>query len=480
MYVTLDLEQITSALSDAEYREHFQNIGLAGLGIMGKDLLWLMRKTQFTYQINKTLNPANIEFTVNGYDLSPENISLSLEHVRNQATRWASSARNEQELRQLYDDTTTSSADLGARYVADIMGGIHTGTDTFVLNDCGYILEAIREVPKDKQTLYTDVLQQAPDAFLASNTSSIQIASLGQGLRGILTGKHYFNPASYMMGEEIIFPEGADPKAMAFAVRFAKDTGKEITFSKDVPGFITTTQIMAEIKYATELLGELVEGGMPETEALLLVDHVTREYLGRPMGIVKVSDFTGWGTIHHIANYMAEKSTWRFQNALADDLFSKGVIGGQNVNLTQKDGVFKYGPKGEIVAVYDRSQGEYVTLEAIGWAEKLKAHTEADVAALGGTLDYRGLIGRATNKEDISSVLDPYFAKLAALESRSGKIAQKFLRRSGEVGQTLIDTGVVLVPKRRTADDVYDRCMISCFRQLYGGQKYGHQMQVSK
>ncbi|MCA3452716.1 MAG: 3-hydroxybutyryl-CoA dehydrogenase, partial [Rhodobacter sp.] len=103
-----------------------------------------------------------------------------------------------------------------------------------------------------------------PDAVLATNTSSLSVAALAQGLAhpGRVLGLHFFNPAPAMRLVELIAPRGCDRASVDLARRSAEAAGKTVIPCADRPGFIVN-------RCARPFYGEalaLLEEGRPAAE----------------------------------------------------------------------------------------------------------------------------------------------------------------------------------------------------------------------
>ena len=99
------------------------------------------------------------------------------------------------------------------------------------------VIEAIAEDLAAKRALFQRLAGIAPQAVLASNTSSLRIADLAAGLPdpACLIGLHFFNPAPAMKLVELIAPPGA---AADLARNLCKAAGKVVVTAPDSPGFI--------------------------------------------------------------------------------------------------------------------------------------------------------------------------------------------------------------------------------------------------
>lgn len=103
------------------------------------------------------------------------------------------------------------------------------------------VIEAVVERLAVKQAVFS-VLEPllSPDAVLATNTSSLSVSSIAQGVLrpDRVVGLHFFNPAPVMRLVELIPHAGTDPSALALARALAKAAGKTVVTAPDRPGFI--------------------------------------------------------------------------------------------------------------------------------------------------------------------------------------------------------------------------------------------------
>jgi len=105
----------------------------------------------------------------------------------------------------------------------------------------GLVIEAIAERLEAKRALFAalEAVVRA-DTVLATNTSSLSVAALAQGLAhpGRVLGLHFFNPAPAMRLVELIAPPGCDGAAVDLARQTVEATGKTVIACPDRPGFI--------------------------------------------------------------------------------------------------------------------------------------------------------------------------------------------------------------------------------------------------
>jgi 3-hydroxybutyryl-CoA dehydrogenase len=154
---------------------------------------------------------------------------------------------------------------------------------------CAVVIEAIVENLDVKRQIFRALEEVVPpDAVLASNTSSIPIASIAQPLRERrrVAGMHFFNPVPLMKLVEIISAAETDPAIPDLLARLGERMGRTPVRVKDSPGFLVNLGGRAYTSEALHILQEAV--ATPED-----VDAVMRECCGFRMGPFELMDLTG-------------------------------------------------------------------------------------------------------------------------------------------------------------------------------------------
>lgn len=128
-----------------------------------------------------------------------------------------------------------------------------------------------------------------PDALIASNTSSIAIASLAAALqperRPYFLGTHYFSPVSRMKLVEVIPHFDTAEDTLARSLAYCRDAGKTPIPVKDVVGFAVNRVLHAFVIEAIKL----VEEGVATPED---IDLACKLGLGHPIGPFELMDIT--------------------------------------------------------------------------------------------------------------------------------------------------------------------------------------------
>ncbi len=131
----------------------------------------------------------------------------------------------------------------------------------------------------------------APDAILASNTSSISITEIAQRTKRpeLVVGMHFMNPVPVMKLVEIIRGLATSDSTTERVVALSRTLGKTPVEVNDYPGFVSNRVLMPMINEAVYCVMEGV--GAPEA-----VDQVMTLGMNHPMGPLALADLIGLDT----------------------------------------------------------------------------------------------------------------------------------------------------------------------------------------
>ena len=162
------------------------------------------------------------------------------------------------------------------------------------------LVEAILEDEEAKKGLFrkADALL-APEAILASNTSSISITKLAAATRRPerFIGMHFMNPPPVMQLIEIIRGLQTSDATYQTAMELARRFGKTTVTSKDRPGFVVNRILIPLLNEACFALDE----GLASAED---IDTGVKLGLNHPMGPLTLADFVGLDTCLFIAEVL--------------------------------------------------------------------------------------------------------------------------------------------------------------------------------
>lgn len=160
------------------------------------------------------------------------------------------------------------------------------------LVDADLMVEAVVEDAGVKREIFRRAdLTLGPDAVLASNTSSIPIASLAEATArpARVIGMHFFNPVPVMSLVEVVRAEATAGETVAAVVELARELGKTPAEVNDFPGFVSNRILMPLINEAAYALAD----GVAEPEA---IDTIAKLGFNHPMGPLALADLIGLDT----------------------------------------------------------------------------------------------------------------------------------------------------------------------------------------
>lgn len=235
-----------------------KTIGVVGAGQMGNGIA----------QVSASASFATILYDLNG---------SQLELAKSTISRSAEKLHQKQKINDGQLDSIQS-----IKYVSN-MGA---------LESCDIVIEAITE----NESIKTEVFQKidatvSQNAILASNTSSISITRLASATSRPenFIGMHFMNPVPIMKLVEIIPGIATSNETLETTQNLAAAMGKEISTSKDFPGFVVNRILMPMINEAFTALMEGVAS--PED-----IDRGMKLGTNQPMGPLALADFIGLDT----------------------------------------------------------------------------------------------------------------------------------------------------------------------------------------
>ena len=169
------------------------------------------------------------------------------------------------------------------------------------MNACGLVIEAIIENLEVKHKVFSqleDIVSST--CILASNTSSLSIASIGSALKKSdrVIGIHFFNPAPLMPLVEIIPAVQTSQETLQTCKQLIADWKKVGVLCKDTPGFIVN-------RVARPFYGEalrIYEEG--------IADFATIDWAMTELGGFRMGPFTLMDYIGNDVNYAVTESVF--------------------------------------------------------------------------------------------------------------------------------------------------------------------------
>ncbi|WP_431137172.1 3-hydroxyacyl-CoA dehydrogenase NAD-binding domain-containing protein [Psychroserpens mesophilus] len=220
------------------------------------------------------------------------------------------------------------------------------------LSDSDLTIEAIIENLDIKQKVFSELESYvSDDCIIASNTSSLSIASIAASLRKPerCIGIHFFNPAPLMKLVEVIPAIQTSKEVLDISVKTISDWKKVVAVAKDTPGFIVNR--VARPFYGESL--RIYEEGIADFST---IDWSLKSLGGFRMGPFELMDFIG-----NDVNYTVTETVFtafyfdpRYKPAFTQKRFAEaGYLGRKSGK-----GYYDYDENGKLVSsnAVERSQ----------------------------------------------------------------------------------------------------------------------------
>jgi len=165
---------------------------------------------------------------------------------------------------------------------------LRTVTHVEDLPPSAVVVEAVREDLDTKRRLFAALGEHQPaDTLLATNTSSLSIDAIAEGVAGPgrVLGLHFFNPPPVMRLVEVVHGEATSDEALAAATQLMQAWGKTPVRCTSTPGFIVN-------RVARPFYGEAQRMLMAGVADAATLDEALRR-AGFRMGPFELTDLIG-------------------------------------------------------------------------------------------------------------------------------------------------------------------------------------------
>ena len=155
------------------------------------------------------------------------------------------------------------------------------------LADCDLIVEAVLEKMEIKKDLFKTLDEICKeDCIFGTNTSSLSVTEIANGIKHNVIGMHFFNPADRMILVEVISGENTPVETKEAIIECSKSLGKTPVEVAEGPGFVVNRILIPMINEACFIYQE----GLASVED---IDTAMKLGANHPMGPLALGDLIG-------------------------------------------------------------------------------------------------------------------------------------------------------------------------------------------
>lgn len=215
-----------------------------------------------------------------------------------------------------------------------IMCKLHPGLNSQCA-DTDFIIEAAVEVLEIKRACFRELQEKIVknrNCIYATNTSSLSITEISEGLSRAVVGMHFFNPAPVMKLVEVIPGLTTLTEDVEKTKELAEQLQKTPVQVEESAGFVVNRLLIPMINEAV---------GLYEAEISNIVGIDSAMKLGAnfPMGPLELGDFIGWDICLNIMDVIYEET--KDSKYRASPLMRK-MVRGKNLGRKTGKGFYIY------------------------------------------------------------------------------------------------------------------------------------------
>ncbi|MGE0735145.1 MAG: 3-hydroxyacyl-CoA dehydrogenase [Alphaproteobacteria bacterium] len=302
-----------------------------------------------------------------------------------------------------------------------VMARIVPASSLNELSDASLVIEAVLEKLDVKRALFGELEKiLAPDAILATNTSSLSITEIAAPLQRPerVVGMHFFNPAPVMALVEVITGLATDPAVASAIFETSRAWGKNPVVATSTPGFIANRIARPFYSESLKLLHE-------RAADVATLDAVLRDCGGFRMGAFELMDLIG-----NDVNATVTRSVWEAFHY--DSRYTPSLL------------------QQELVAA-----GRFGRKAGRGWYDHAKDAAKPTVATLPACAKpgRARVFGYGSEANAVAAFFDPLLG-LAKNKGVELAVAENFARHNGIA--IALDAATLVLGDGRPADSIAD------------------------
>ena len=195
------------------------------------------------------------------------------------------------------------------------------------------LIEAVSEKLEVKKELFRELDGVCKgNTIFATNTSSLPIQLIGEGLSRPIIGMHFFNPAPVMKLVEVVSTDKTPQSMVDYVMMLAKKIGKTPIEVREAPGFVVNRILIPMINEAISIYAE----GVASVED---IDTAMKLGANYPMGPLALGDLIGLDVVLAILNVMLKETG---DNRYLPQPMLKRLVRENKLGRKTGEGFYKY------------------------------------------------------------------------------------------------------------------------------------------
>ncbi|WP_342319382.1 3-hydroxyacyl-CoA dehydrogenase family protein [Corynebacterium mayonis] len=222
---------------------------------------------------------------------------------------------------RIHKDIEVSVARGAEGRFADYAGRLSLSTSPADFAGCEVVVEAVPESLELKRASFASISQHAPQAVIATNTSSLSVSELARSVDNDVIGLHFFNPVPASKLVEIVVADSTPAPLVHAARTWVEGLGKTPIVVADAPGFASSRLGVAIALEAIRMVEDAVASPEDIDNAMVLGYKF-------PIGPLALTDIVGLDVRLGIAEYLESTLGPRFAPPqLMRDMVARGELG---------------------------------------------------------------------------------------------------------------------------------------------------------
>ena len=169
-------------------------------------------------------------------------------------------------------------------------------------------------------------------AIFATNTSSLSVTEMANGLKHELIGMHFFNPVPAMKLVEVIAGGNTPAELVEKIKALSLEIGKTPVVVKEAPGFVVNKIL---IPYCNEGVCVLQEGVASAED----IDIAMQLGANHPMGPLHLGDLIGWDVVLSIMDVLYSET---HDSKYRANVEIRKMVRAGKLGIKSGEGIFKY------------------------------------------------------------------------------------------------------------------------------------------